>query len=124
MSASNSNTNNNSTTSISNRISMSTVLGFLTSLPATIVCGMIAISLWFGVFAKTSTVMSNGVSWSSIRGQVAKVISSSMIAMFLLMIASLIYFLQDQTKSIYVVFIMISISAALSYSAMAASTAN
>ena len=101
-----------------------TVMSFLTSLPAAFILGMVAIGLWMGVFIQTSKVISNGVSWPSISGQVTKVISSTMLGMFILLITSLIYFLQDQTKSIYVIFILIAFASALSYSAMAASSAS
>ncbi len=117
-------TNNTNSTTSTDVTLISTALAFLTSLPAAIIFGMIAIGLWFGVFVQTSTIIGNGVSWLSINGQVTKVISSSMVAMFILLITSLIYFLQDQTKSIYAIFILVALGAVLSYSAMAASTAN
>lgn len=121
MSASSAPSNSTSTTAVT---SISTALAFLTSLPAAIIFGVVAIGLWFGVFVRTSNTIGNGVSWSSINGQVTKVVSSSMISMFVLLITSLIYFLQDQTKSIYAIFILVALGAVLSYSAMAASTAN
>lgn len=87
--------------------------------------GVVAIALWFGVFMVTSRANGdNGNVWRSIQGQVTKVISSSMIAMFILLITSIIYFLQDQTKSIYVIFILVAFASILSYSALAASSVN
>jgi len=99
-------------------------MSFLTSLPATLVFGLVAIGLWMGVLIQTSNVIGNGVSWPSIRRQVTKVISSTMVGMFILMIASLIYFLQDQTKAIYVVFILVAFASVLSYSALASASAS
>ena len=87
--------------------------------------GIVAIALWFGVFTVTSRANGdNGNGWRGIQGQVVKVVSSSMIAMFILLIASIIYFIQDQTKSIYVIFMMVAFASILSYSAMAASSVN
>lgn len=87
--------------------------------------GVVAIALWFGVLMITSRANGdNGNVWRGIQGQVAKVISSSMIAMFILLITSIIYFLQDQTKSIYVIFILVAFASILSYSALAASSVN
>jgi hypothetical protein len=100
------------------------VINFIFSLPAVLILGVIAIGLWVHVFITTSTVISDGSSWPSINGQVKKVIGSTMMAMFVLLIASLIYFLQDQARSIYVVFILVALTGSLSYSAMAASSSN
>lgn len=87
--------------------------------------GVVAIALWVGVFMVTSRANNdNGNVWRSIQGQVTKVISSSMLGMFILLITSIIYFLQDQTKSIYVIFILVAFASILSYSAMAASSVN
>ena len=89
------------------------------------ILGVVAIALWFGVFTVTSRANGdNGNVWRGIQGQVAKVISSSMLAMFILLVTSIIYFLQDQTKSIYVIFILVAFASILSYSAMAASSVN
>jgi hypothetical protein len=87
--------------------------------------GVVAVALWFGVFTVTSRANGdNGNIWRNIQGQVVKVVSSSMIAMFILLVASIIYFIQDQTKSIYVIFILVAFASILSYSAMAASSVN
>jgi hypothetical protein len=89
------------------------------------ILGAVAIALWFSVFTVTSRANGdNGNVWRGIQGQVAKVISSSMLAMFILLVTSIIYFLQDQTKSIYVIFILVAFASILSYSAMAASSMN
>jgi len=100
------------------------MLSMLVSLPMVMVLGVGALLLWCHVFLKTSSVISDGASWPSIRGQVTKVIGSTMLAMFVLLITSIIYFLQDQTKSIYAVFVLIALSACFSYSALATSSAN
>ena len=87
--------------------------------------GVVAFALWFGVFMVTSRANGdNGNVWRGIQAQVAKVISSSMLAMFILLVTSIIYFLQDQTKSIYVIFILVALASILSYSALAASSVN
>jgi hypothetical protein len=89
--------------------------------------GMVAIASWMGVFIVTSKANNdgyNGNGWQSIRGQVAKVIGSTMVGMFILLVTSIIYFLQDQTKSIYVIFFLVAFASALSYSALAASAVN
>ncbi len=87
--------------------------------------GVVTIALWFGVLMVTSRANGdNGNVWRGIQGQVTKVISSSMIGMFILLVTSVIYFLQDQTKSIYVIFILVAFASILSYSALAASSVN
>jgi mannose/fructose/N-acetylgalactosamine-specific phosphotransferase system component IID len=93
------------------------------SAPA-IILGIAAIGFWLGVFIKTSNITSDRRSWRSIRGQVAKVVGSVMIAMFILLVTSIIYFLQDQTKSIYVIFTLVTIASVMSYSALAAAALN
>lgn len=82
--------------------------------------GLLAIGLWIGVFRTTSSMISDMVDWAAIRDQVTKVIGSTMTATVLLLIVSLIYFLQDQTKTTYAIYVMLGISACLTYSAMAA----
>jgi len=89
--------------------------------------GVVAIISWMGVFIVTSKANNdgyNGNGWQSIRGQVTKVISSTMVGMFILLVTSIIYFLQDQTKSIYVIFILVAFASVLSYSALAAAAVN
>jgi hypothetical protein len=89
--------------------------------------GMVAIVSWFGVFMVTSRANSedyNKMVWRGIKDQVSKVISSSMLGMFILLVTSVIYFLQDETKSIYIIFILVTFATILSYSAFAASTVN
>ena len=93
------------------------------SAPA-ILLGIVAIGFWMGVFIKTSNITSDRRSWRSIRGQVAKVIGSVMIAMFILLVTSIIYFLQDQTKAIYVIFTLVTMASVMSYSALAAAALN
>jgi hypothetical protein len=90
-----------------------------------VILGIVAIVSWMGTFIVTSKAISSGYtgnSWPSIRGQVVKVISSAMIGMFILLVASIIYFLQDQTKSIYIIFILVAFASVLSYSALATSS--
>jgi hypothetical protein len=88
--------------------------------------GASAIVAWMGAFIVTSDAVTgdgySANSWPSIRGQVAKVISSTMVGMFILLVTSIIYFIQDQTKSIYVIFILVALASVLSYSAMAAAS--
>jgi hypothetical protein len=89
------------------------------------ILGVVAIASWAGVFMVTSRANGdNGNVWRGIQDQVGKVIGSSMLAMFILLVTSIIYFLQDQTKSIYVIFILVAFASILSYSAMAASSVN
>ena len=85
--------------------------------------GLIAVGLWFGVLSKTNTVISKFVDWPHIKQQVRKVIGTTMFSTFLLLCISLIYLLQDQTKSLYVVFGMCAVGASIAYSALAASAA-
>ena len=90
-----------------------------------VILGIIAVASWMGALIVTTKAISSGYtgnSWPSIRGQVAKVISSAMIAMFILLVTSIIYFLQDQTKSIYVIFTLVAFASVLSYSALATSS--
>jgi len=105
-------------------VSTTTVLSMLTSLPAIVICGFIAIGLWAGVVVQTVSIIDDRNIWQFVGDQVTKVIGTTMTATMVLLAVSMIYFLQDQSKSIYVVFIMIGLAACLSYSAMAAAVAN
>lgn len=88
--------------------------------------GASAVVAWAGAFIVTSDAVTgegySAKSWPSIRGQVGKVIGSVMMGMFILLVTSIIYFIQDQTKSIYVIFILVALTSVLSYSALAAAS--
>lgn len=99
----------------------SRLMTFVLSFPAVILCGVVAIGLWMGVFTRLSAMQHN---WSDISSQVKKVIGSTTTAMLILLIASTIYFLQDQGNAIIYIFILLGIAAGLSYGALAASSAN
>lgn len=99
-------------------------MSFFESLPFVFIMGLIGIGLWAGVMTQTSSIITDLNHWEQIKSQVTKVIGTTMVTVMILLAVSLIYFLQDQTKSIYVVFIMIGLAAALSYSALAAAVAN
>ena len=101
-----------------------TFMSMAASMPVVMFCGMAAIALWAGVLIKTSSILDDLPSWKHTASQIGKVIGSTMTATMILLVIVLIYFLQDQAKSIYVSFIMIGIAACLSYSAMAAAVAN
>jgi hypothetical protein len=100
------------------------ITSMITSLPVVIVCGLIALGLWSGVWIQTASLAGDLPSWNMIHSQVTKVVVTTMLVSVVLLLISLIYFIQDQTRSIYVLFILIGLSAGLSYSAMAASAAN
>ena len=104
----------------------SNIASTATSLPVIpVILGVVAVASWMGALIVTTKAISSGYtgnSWPSIRGQVTKVISSAMVGMFILLVASIIYFLQDQTKSIYIIFILITFATVLSYSALATSS--
>jgi hypothetical protein len=92
-----------------------------------IILGMVTIGLWATVFITVGNTIGEEHSrnyWPSIKNQVVKVISSSMVAIFILLVTSIIYFLQDETKSIYAIFILLTLTAIISYSALAASAAS
>lgn len=97
-----------------------------TAFPFTLVgvigLGLLAIGLWVGVLCiPYSMIRDKLLDWDAIRDQVTKVIGSTMTATVLLLIVSLIYFLQDQTKTTYAIYVILGISACVAYSAMAAS---
>jgi hypothetical protein len=100
---------------------MERVVKMIFSLPATIVLGVAALIMWANVFFTTSDSMNT---WADIRGHVKKVIGTTISAMFILLIVSIIYFLQDQSSAKTVVFIIITIALGLSYSAIAAAATN
>ena len=99
-------------------------LNIALSLPVVIVLGVGAIILWIQVFLTASNIMGDDShSWPFISGQVKKIIGTTTVGIFILLLTSIIYFLQDQTKSVYVIFILLTISIIMAYSAIAAAAA-
>lgn len=97
------------------------IIKLITSLPATIALGVAAIIMWGNVFLTTSDSMNT---WADISSHVKKVIGTTTAAMFILLIVSVIYFLQDQSSAKTAVFIIITLALGLSYSAIAAAATN
>jgi hypothetical protein len=97
------------------------IVKLVTSLPATIALGVAALIMWASVFRTTSDSM---YSWSDLSAHVKKVIGTTTASMFILLIVSIIYFLQDQSSAKTAVFIIITIALGLSYSAIAAAATN
>ena len=97
------------------------VIKFITSLPTVVVLGVGAVIMWANVFITTSDSMNT---WADIGSHVKKVIGTTTAAMFILLIVSVIYFLQDQSSAKTAVFIIITMALGLSYSAIAAAATN
>jgi len=116
--------NASNSTSTAPAFNLSSILSMVSSLP--IIIGLGGLGLWclFKVGMQTSNMLGDLGNWSGISFQVKKILASTMTGMFVLLIVSLIYFLQDQSKPIYIVFILVCIAVCISYSAMAAAVIN
>lgn len=83
--------------------------------------GIIAIGLYVWSFMDMSRFVGSKDSWNQISSQVGKIWGLTLAGSFVLFIAALLYFIQDETKTIYFILGLSCITLGLSYSALAIS---
>jgi len=81
--------------------------------------GFIAISLFIASFVSMSQFTGSKDDWNLIQPQITKVLILSLIGTFALIVASLLYYIQDSSRAMYFILILCCVSLGLSYSALA-----
>jgi hypothetical protein len=82
---------------------------------------VISIALFIWSFVSMSQFVGSKDDWNLIQPQITKILILTLIGTFGLIIAALLYFIQDSARTIYFILVLSCISLGLSYSALAIS---
>jgi hypothetical protein len=80
-----------------------------------------AISLFIGAFASMSKFVGSKDDWNLIQPQITKILILTLVGTFALIVASLLYFIQDSARTIYFILVLCCLSLGLSFSSLAVS---
>ena len=83
-----------------------------------IVFTVISVGMFIGSFVSMSQFVGSKDNWNVIQPQITKVLILTVIGTFGLIIASLLYYIQDPAKTIYFILILCCVSLGLSYAAL------
>lgn len=81
--------------------------------------GVVSISLFIASFVSMSQFAGSKDDWNLIQPQITKVLILSLIGTFALIVASLLYYIQDSSRAMYFILVLCCVSLGLSYSALA-----
>jgi hypothetical protein len=80
---------------------------------------LLSIGMFIGSFVSMSQFVGSKDNWNVIQPQITKILILTLIGTFGLIIASLLYYIQDPAKTIYFILILCCVSLGLSYAALA-----
>jgi heme/copper-type cytochrome/quinol oxidase subunit 3 len=80
-----------------------------------------SVSLFIASFVTMTEFVGSKDDWNVIKPQITKVLLLTLIGTFTLIVASLIYYIQDPAKTIYFILVLCCLSLGLSYAALAIS---
>ena len=80
-----------------------------------------SVSLFIASFVTMTEFVGSKDDWNVIKPQITKVLILTLIGTFTLIVASLIYYIQDPAKTIYFILVLCCLSLGLSYAALAIS---
>ena len=86
-----------------------------------IIFSVISIGLFIGAFVSMSKFIGSKDDWNTIQPQITKILILTLIGTFGLIIAALLYFIQDSARTIYFILVLSCLSLGLSFSALAIS---
>jgi hypothetical protein len=84
-----------------------------------LIASIISIGLFLASFISMTQFAGSKDDWNLIKPQITKVLIFSLIGTFALIIASLLYFIQDSAKAIYFILVVCCLSLGMSFSALA-----
>lgn len=84
-----------------------------------IIFSIVSVGLFIGSFVSMSQFLGSKDDWNLIQPQVTKVLILTLIGTMGLMIASILYYVQDPARTMYFVLVVCCLSLGLSYSALA-----
>jgi hypothetical protein len=80
-----------------------------------------SIGLFIGSFVTMSQFVGSKDDWNVIQPQITKILILTIVGTFALIVASLLYYIQDPAKTIYFILVLCCVSLGLSYAALAIS---
>ena len=80
---------------------------------------VLAIGLFIGSFVSMSNFVGSKDDWNLIQPQITRILIFTIIGTFGLIVAALLYYIQDPAKSIYFILIVCCVSLGLSFSSLA-----
>jgi hypothetical protein len=84
-----------------------------------IIFSLVSLGLFIGSFVSMSQFLGSKDDWNLIQPQVTKVLILTLIGTMGLIIASILYYVQDPARTMYFVLVVCCLSLGLSYSALA-----
>lgn len=82
---------------------------------------LLAVGLFIGSFASMSNFVGSKDDWNLIQPQITKILLLTLIGTFSLIVAALMYFIQDSARTIYFILVVSCLSLGLSFSSLAIS---
>jgi hypothetical protein len=82
---------------------------------------LLAVGLFIGSFVSMSNFVGSKDDWNLIQPQITKILILTLIGTFSLIVAALMYFIQDSARTIYFILIVTCLSLGLSFSSLAIS---
>ena len=82
---------------------------------------VLAIGLFIGSFVSMSNFVGSKDDWNVIQPQITKILILTLIGTFSLIVAALLYFIQDSSRTIYFILVVSCLSLGLSFSSLAIS---
>jgi hypothetical protein len=86
-----------------------------------VIFSIISIGMFIGAFVSMSNFVGSKDDWNLIKPQITKILILTLIGTFGLIVAALLYFIQDSARTIYFILILSCLSMGLSFSALAIS---
>jgi hypothetical protein len=82
---------------------------------------LLSIGMFIGSFVSMSQFVGSKDNWNVIQPQITKILILTLIGTFGLIMASLLYYIQDSAKTIYFILVLCCLSLGLSYASLAIS---
>ena len=82
---------------------------------------LLALGLFIGSFVSMSNFVGSKDDWNLIQPQITKILILTLIGTFALIVAALLYFIQDSARTIYFILVLSCLSLGLSFSSLAIS---
>ena len=79
---------------------------------------LLSVGMFIGSFVSMSQFVGSKDNWNVIQPQITKILILTLIGTFGLIMASLLYYIQDPAKTIYFILILCCVSLGLSYAAL------
>jgi hypothetical protein len=110
---------NTSTASVTPGTGGSKVSSFAKGYGGIAVFSILAIGMFIGAFVSMSNFVGSKDDWNLIQPQITRILIFTLIGTFGLIVAALLYYVQDPAKSTYFVLVVCCVSLGLSFSSLA-----